>query len=106
MSDSDKPNVKNDDIEIRKRYYMSIKSKGEFSDTFIQPPAHCLNPNLFVISQSFEEIKEGEEPKKNKSWITILSVWNTMIGSGIVSIPFYSKNAGIIPTIGRLFFDF
>jgi hypothetical protein len=97
MSDNDKPS-REKDKELRMRYYQSIKDKGDFSQTFIQPPAHWLNPNLFVINQNFNE--EGES-KKNKSLITILSVWNTMIGSGIVSIPYYSRNAGIIPTIGK-----
>ncbi len=82
---------------VRMRYYQNIKNKGEFSDTFISPPAHWLNPNIFVINQGFGD--EDPNSKKNKSWVTILSVWNTMIGSSIVSIPYYSRHAGIIPTI-------
>ena len=81
--------------DLRMRYYQNIKNKGDFSETFITPPAHWLNPNLFVINQGFSD----EKTKKNKSWVTVLSVWNTMIGSGIVSIPYYSRHAGIIPTI-------
>jgi hypothetical protein len=99
MSLIDTERQNKNDKELRKRYYESIKQKGDFSETFIQPPAHWLTSDLFVINQNFNE-SDGE-PKKNKSWVTILSVWNTMIGSGIVSIPYYSKNAGIIPTIGK-----
>lgn len=85
------------DKELRMRYYMSIKGKGEFSETFIKPPAHWLNENLFVINQGFGD--EEKKEKKNSSFITILSVWNTMIGSSIMSFPYCAKNAGIIPTM-------
>jgi len=81
---------------LRMRYYQNIKNNMDVSDSFISPQAHWLNPGLFIINQSLYE--EGE-PKKNNSIVTILSVWNTMIGSEIVSIPFYTRNAGIIPTI-------
>jgi hypothetical protein len=87
----------NKDKELRMRYYQSVKNRGDFSNTFIQPPAHWLKSNLFTIAQNFGE--DGSETKKNKSWVTILSVWNTMIGSSIVSLPYLTRNAGIIPTI-------
>jgi hypothetical protein len=93
----------NKDKELRMRYYQSVKNKGDFSNTFIQPPAHWLKPNLFIIAQDFGE--EGGEAKKNKSWVTILSVWNTMIGSSIVSLPYLTRNAGILPTICRDIFN-
>jgi amino acid permease len=41
----------------------------------------------------------GSGTHKVKSLVTILSVWNTMIGSSTVSIPYATKNAGIVPTI-------
>lgn len=43
--------------------------------------------------------QESGIAKKNKSWVTILSLWNTMIGSSIVSMPYCVSKAGIIPTI-------
>jgi hypothetical protein len=85
------------------RYYQSIKEKGDFSATFIQPPQHWLTSELFVINPEFNE--DGSS-KKNKSWVTILSVWNTMIGSSIVSLPVLSKNAGIIPTICKIILEY
>ena len=36
---------------------------------------------------------------KVNSFQTILSIWNTMIGSSIVSLPYYVYCAGIVPTI-------
>ena len=46
-------------------------------------------------------IKEqpDSEKKKNSSLQTVFSIWNTMIGSTMVSIPFNVYYAGILPTI-------
>jgi len=42
---------------------------------------------------------QNEEPKKVNSFSTILSIWNTMIGSSTVSLPYNVYNSGIIPAI-------
>ena len=44
-------------------------------------------------------IDEQPVSKKNSSFQTVFSIWNTMIGSSIVSIPYNVYYAGIIPTI-------
>ena len=49
------------------------------------------------ISATTEQKIEGG--KKVSSIQTIFSIWNTMIGSSIVSIPYNVYNAGIIPTV-------
>ena len=49
------------------------------------------------ISETTEQRIEGG--KKVSSIQTIFSIWNTMIGSSIVSIPYNVYNAGIIPTL-------
>lgn len=41
------------DKELRMRYYQGIKSRGEFSETFIQPTKHWLNSNIFSINPDF-----------------------------------------------------
>ncbi len=84
------------DKALRIKYYSTIKASGDFNKSFIHPPPHVLNENIFIINQQF-----SEEPrvKKNSSIITIFSVWNTMIGSSLVSMPYYTRHAGIIPTI-------
>jgi amino acid permease len=43
------------------------------------------------------KLDESEAPKKASSVITILSIWNCMIGSGIVSLPYTVYKSGIIP---------
>jgi hypothetical protein len=104
MSDLVKPyegQIKADkDKELRMRYFRTIVQKGEFSQSFMTPPAHWLNPDIYIIGQDLTDTV-SKSPKKNKSLVTILSVWNTMIGSCIVGFPNLVKNAGIIPTIGK-----
>ena len=43
--------------------------------------------------------EKPEAQKKLPSYRIVFSVWNTMIGSSIVSIPYNVYQAGIIPTI-------
>jgi hypothetical protein len=41
------------DKELRWKYYQSIREKGEFSENFLTPPPHWLNPALFSINPEF-----------------------------------------------------
>ena len=57
-----------------------------------------------VTKNELEKIENlANEPipdsKKVSSFQIVFSIWNTMIGSSIVSIPYNVYNAGIIPTI-------
>ena len=56
-----------------------------------------------ITDTTLEKIKNIGEPKnvskKMSSLQTIFSVWNTMIGSSILTIPYNVYCAGIIPTI-------
>ena len=51
--------------------------------------------------EKIEELKESQttEQKKLSSFQIVFSIWNTMIGSSIVSIPYNVYCTGIIPTI-------
>ena len=42
---------------------------------------------------------ENEETKKVNSFNTILSIWNSMVGSSIVAIPYNTYYSGIIPAV-------
>lgn len=52
-----------------------------------------------------QSINTNSEPK-NPSYVTILSIWNTMIGSSTVTMPNCVANAGLIPTLRNLFHNF
>ena len=51
------------------------------------------------IEQKIENADKESDARKVSSLQTIRSIWNTMIGSSIVSIPYNVYYAGIIPTI-------
>jgi sodium-coupled neutral amino acid transporter 9 len=36
------------------------------------------------------------ESQKIPSWMTIFSIWNTMIGSGVMALPWAFHHAGIV----------
>ena len=50
-------------------------------------------------NQKIQNANNESDSKKVSSLETIRSIWNTMIGSSIVSIPYNVYYAGIIPTI-------
>jgi sodium-coupled neutral amino acid transporter 9 len=52
-----------------------------------------------VTENTLDKIEEGEDSKKVSSFQTILSIWNTMIGSSMVAIPYNVYRAGILPTV-------
>lgn len=87
---------------LRLKYYKDLKKQGNIeSNSFLVPPdTYYINPNLFMVIQP--SVNETESPKKAKSWVTILSVWNSMIGSSVVSIPYFTSKAGLIPAICKL----
>jgi hypothetical protein len=91
---------------LRMRYYKGRKNTGEFRDTFIQSPQqYWLSSNLFSIAPDLSILifTLGEKEHKNASSIlTIFSIWNCMIGSGVVSLPNVAKQAGIIPFICKI----
>jgi hypothetical protein len=55
MNENYSPRISNEsrDKELRWKYYKTIKEKGEFSNTFMAPPAHWLNPAVFSINPEF-----------------------------------------------------
>jgi hypothetical protein len=52
---------------------------------------------FFQVLQPFKS--KTTEDSKVGSFVTILSIWNTMIGSSSVAIPYCVSKAGIIPSI-------
>jgi hypothetical protein len=60
------------------------------------------NTDKLLITDTYEEVsaqKENSKENSTKGWVTILSLWNSMIGSNIVSLPWSFSLAGIIPSI-------
>ena len=64
-------------------------------------PTELLGEIRDTTIQKIEELGDEEKKSemKNSSIQTIFSIWNTMIGSTTVSVPFNVYYAGIIPAI-------
>lgn len=54
--DTNRNSYESKNKELRWKYYKTIKEKGEFSNTFMEPPPHWLNPAVFSISPKFGKI--------------------------------------------------
>ena len=99
--DSDKNSRKSDPIIHPKKFKDEFPKKKKLIpkknyETFVKQP-FWLDANLFEIIQT------SSEEKKVKSIYTILSIWNTMMGSTLISMPYFISQAGIIPSIIILF---
>ena len=56
-----------------------------------------IKATFYQVLQPFRS--KSSEGTKVSSLVTILSVWNTMIGSSSIAMPYCVSKAGIIPTI-------
>ena len=72
---------------------VNSSDQKELNDKFLRG---TFGDNEKIIEEN--ETKK-EEHKKVNSFTTILSIWNSMIGSSTVTIPYYVYKAGIIPAI-------
>lgn len=62
--------------------------------TYLDVPTHVVEENTFVVFQGLN--KPTGEPGKHSSISTIFSVWNTMVGSSLLTIPWAFSNSGIL----------
>jgi len=68
----------------RYHYFSALMSSGK--DLNLSYPRHLLGPDLFVVGGS----------KGQSSLVTVFSLWNTMIGSTIVAMPWAVQQAGLV----------
>ena len=82
-------------VELRTSGQSEQSEESEATENLLR------NINLSNNERINEESESANnEPKKVNSFITVLSIWNTMLGSSTVALPFYAYYSGIIPTIG------
>jgi sodium-coupled neutral amino acid transporter 9 len=78
----------------RMKYYSAIRTGLKHmsqSTTYLDVPTHMIDDNAFIIFQT----KESAD-KKHSSLATIFSVWNTMVGSSLLTVPWAFSNSGIV----------
>ena len=59
-------------------------------------PKHVIEPLLYYVQMPFRNIEETEQGKKQSSLTTVFTCWNTMVGSGIVSLPWTFQESGFV----------
>lgn len=75
---------------------ISLTDETELSDKLILRGTNLMDNSEDILK---ENETGKEEPKKVNSFTTILSIWNSMIGSSVVTQPNNVYYAGIIPCI-------
>ncbi|CAK6975721.1 sodium-coupled neutral amino acid transporter 9 [Scomber scombrus] len=92
-------------LNSRVHYYSKLTGS---SDRLLSPPNHVIPTpeEIYVYSPLGTAFKvTGSDPSsKNPSIITIFAIWNTMMGTSILSIPWGIKQAGF--TLGILILIF
>ena len=98
---SNKNSTKKSDYNSRIRYYDSIRKGHGEKGSFLKIPSHIANT---VYNQKADLVEPIMIPfKKNRmrdtklsSIGTTFSCWNTMLGSGIVTLPWTFYHSGVI----------
>ncbi|XP_037548373.1 sodium-coupled neutral amino acid transporter 9 [Nematolebias whitei] len=88
-------------LNSRLHYYSRLTGS---SDRLLSPPNHVIpSPEeLYIYSPlgTAFKVSDSSQGSKNPSIITIFAIWNTMMGTSILSIPWGIKQAGF--TLGIL----
>ena len=88
----------------RLRYYSALRTgfqqlnPKEKDDFFLVPGHAVVNPMNLIVHVPLQQKSDGrqEAPKKQSSITTIFTCWNTMIGSGIVALPWTFGQSGFL----------
>ncbi|XP_076020287.1 neutral amino acid transporter 9 [Genypterus blacodes] len=81
-------------LNSRVHYYGRLTGS---SDRLLSPPNHVIPcpEEIYVYSPLGTAFKlPGSDDPKNPSFVTIFAIWNTMMGTSILSIPWGIKQAG------------
>ena len=87
----------------RFKYYSALrtgyKHLGQESNSFLEPPKHVIDPNLFVFYNPFSPPRKSllslcdnrfsiaAVGEKQSSMVIIFSAWKTMVGASVTSLP-------------------
>uniref|UniRef100_A0A8C5HPJ8 Neutral amino acid transporter 9 n=1 Tax=Gouania willdenowi TaxID=441366 RepID=A0A8C5HPJ8_GOUWI len=92
-------------LNSRVHYYSRLTGS---SDRLLSPPNHVIPrpEEIYIYSPlgTAFKVKGYDQGSKNPSVITIFAIWNTMMGTSILSIPWGIKQAGF--TLGILILIF
>lgn len=81
-----------------KHNFSAVIDPDEYAKSFsLNDKPTWIKATFYQVLQPFRS--KLSDSNRVSSFVTILSVWNTMIGSSSVAIPYCVSKAGIIPTI-------
>lgn len=87
--------INNKKLEIKKKK-QEIKNMKASRSNRRQSTARSFaaldRDTALIKSTVYHEIEE----KKHPSWMTVFSCWNTMIGSGVMTLPWAFSKSGIV----------
>lgn len=82
-------------LNSRVHYYSRLTAS---SDRLLSPPDHVIphTEEIYIYSPlgTAFKVTGSDHSSKNPSFITIFAIWNTMMGTSILSIPWGIKQAG------------
>jgi sodium-coupled neutral amino acid transporter 9 len=85
----------------RYKYYSALRTgykhlaPDEQSQTFLNPPVHVVDNNLFLLHNPFAQVGQ-EQGAKASSTVIVFSCWKTMMGSAVVSMPWAIQQSGLM----------
>lgn len=86
------------EIDNIKHNFSKIVDPNDYSKSFAEYEQKTwIKATFYQVLQPLSS--KSKDDTHVSSFVTILSVWNTMIGSSSVVIPYCVSRAGIIPTI-------
>ncbi|CAL8073152.1 unnamed protein product [Orchesella dallaii] len=74
-------------------YYSRLRREMNPADDILLIPPHCI-PNDFFYPNFITSV-DG----KQGSIVTIFALWNTMMGTSLLSMPWAMENAGAVPAV-------
>mmetsp|Transcript_18808 Transcript_18808/g.47726 ORF Transcript_18808/g.47726 Transcript_18808/m.47726 type:complete len:545 (-) Transcript_18808:4001-5635(-) len=90
LSQKEQEQLSADALSMKLKYYMKLKSPGD------RLSAHPLNPPPHVASFAWSlPFWTGKQDKKRSSPTIVFSIWNTMVGSALLSLPWAFSQAGV-----------
>ena len=66
-------------------------------EEFLEVPHHVIDDNVFV-----RDIFENKNDGKHSSLSIIFSIWNTMTGSSVVTLPWAYSQSGLLMGISKI----
>ncbi|XP_063231998.1 neutral amino acid transporter 9-like [Bacillus rossius redtenbacheri] len=76
----------------RLQYYSKLRAHADPASRALVIPDHVVPASLFV---GYCSGREGEEPSRNCSLVTIFSIWNTIMGSSLLAMPWGFAQSGL-----------